>query len=64
MTVKSCWCGRPEPCDLADVKLIGCPVVHTPQSPCAICRSYGHFTHNHPEGYVNPMYDALDPRRN
>ena len=34
-----------------------------PESPCSICRSYGHFTHNHPEGYVNPMYDALDPAR-
>lgn len=34
-------------------------------SPCGVCRSYGHFTHNHPEGYVNPMYDYLgiDGRR-
>ena len=31
----------------------------SPESPCSICRSYGHFTHNHPEGYVNPMYDVL-----
>ena len=30
-------------------------------SPCGICRSYGHFTKDHPEGYVNPMYDALKP---
>lgn len=34
-----------------------------PESPCAICRSYGHFTHNHPEGYVNPMYDLLGETR-
>lgn len=35
-----------------------------PESPCSICRSYGHFTHNHPEGYVNPMYSVLGDASN